>query len=151
MHAITAKDDCGDLCGLYLTVLENLWENDAALNEEITYISVDLAEAPGGMTAGEQAAVAWVFAGKHGAQPLTYSFEALKENGFVNEAELYWPEGVLFSITATENAKQTDKKILFDAEKWRSGTGAIFFTGCTARRGKGAAWDSYEPGSFAIA
>lgn len=145
------KDDYGDLCGLYLTVLEDLWTNDAALNSGVTYISVDLAAAPGDLTDGEKAALAWVFAGRHDAQPLTFGFEELKENGYVNEAELYWPEGVLFSVKATDNVKQSAKKITFDAEKWRSGTGAIFFTGCTARRGKGAAWENYETGGFAIA
>ncbi|MBQ6066534.1 MAG: hypothetical protein IJK89_06895 [Clostridia bacterium] len=145
------KDDYGDLCGLYLTVLEDLWTNDAALNSGITYISVDLDDAPGSLTDGEKAALAWIFAGRHDAQPLTFGFEELKENGYVNEAELYWPEGVLFSIKAKDNVKQSAKKITFDAEKWRSGTGAIFFNGCTAQRGKGAAWEKYETGSFAIA
>ena len=145
------KDGYGDLCGLYLTVLEDLWTEDAGLNENITYLSVDLADAPGDLTDGEIAAVAWLFAGRHDAQPLTFGFEELKENGFVNEAELHWRDGVLFSIKATDNAGQSAKKIAFEAEKWRSGTGAIFFTGCTAKRGRGAAWDSYKTGGFAIA
>ena len=149
--ASAEKDGYGDLCGLYLTVLEDLWADDAALNEDITYLSVDLADAPGSLTAGERAAVAWLFAGRHDAQPLTFGFEELKENGFVNEAELYWPDGVLFSIRATENGKQSARKIAFDAEKWRSGTGAIFFNDCTSKRSRGAAWDSYKPGGYAIA
>ena len=144
------KDGYGDLCGLYLTVLEDLWTDDSALNENITYISVDLTDAPGALTDGEIAAVAWLFSGRHNAQPLTFGFEALKENGFVNEAELYWPDGALFSIKASDHAKQSAKKITFDAEKWRSGTGAIFFTDCTAKRGKDAAWDGYKPGGYAI-
>ena len=145
------KEDHGDLCGLYLTVLEDLWTNDAGLNSGITYLSVDLADAPGELTEGEKAALAWIFAGRHDAQSLTFGFEELKENGYVNEAELYWKDGLLFSIKATDNVKQSAKKITFDAEKWRSGTGAIFFTGCTASRGKGAAWEAYETGGFAIA
>ena len=152
VYAQTAdKDDYGDLCGLYLTVLEDLWTNDAALNSGVTYISVDLADAPGDLTDGEKAALAWIFAGRHDAQPLTFGFEALKENGYVNEAELYWPDGVLFSVKAADSVKQSAKKISFDAEKWRSGTGAIFFNNCTARRGKGASWKNYETGGFAIA
>ncbi len=145
------KDGWGDLCGLYLAVLEDLWNNDEGLNSGIAYISVDLDDAPGALTDGEKAAVAWIFAGRHDAQSLTFSFEELKQNGCVNEAELYWKDGVLFSVKATENARQSEKKITFDAQKWRSGTGAIFFNECTARRGKGASWESYEPGGFAIA
>ena len=141
----------GDLCGLYLSVLENLWNNDEALNAEIAYISVDLSAAPGGLSEGERTALAWLFAGRHNAQALTMSFEELKENGYVNETELYWKDGVLLSLKATDNEKQSEKKITFDAEKWRSGTGAIFFNGCTAKRGKGPQWEPYQPGSFSIA
>lgn len=146
------KDDYGDLCGLYLTVLEDLWNNDEALNSGISYISVDLNDAPGDLTDGEQAAVAWIFAGRHNAQPLTFGLEALQENGYVNEGELYWKDGVLMKISAPEGSvKQSAKSVTFDAEKWRSGTGAIFFNACTAKRGKGAAWEPYQPGGFAIA
>ena len=144
------QDDFGDLCGLYLTVLEDLWSNDEALNSGIAYISADLDDAPGALTEGEKAAVAWIFAGRHDAQPLNLSFSELKENGYVNESELYWKDGVLFSVRATAGKPQSDKKITFDAEKWRSGTGAIFFNECTAKRGKGPAWENYEPGGFVI-
>ena len=57
------EKDHGDICGLYLQVLEDLWEDDSGLNSDITYISVDLANAPGDLTDGEKAAVAWIFAG----------------------------------------------------------------------------------------
>ena len=152
VRAETGKaDGYGDLCGLYLTVLEDLWTEDAGLNGDIAYISVDLDDAPGGLTEGEKAALAWLFAGRHGAQPLQFSFAELKDNGYVNETELYWKDGLLFSLKATDNAKQSEKKIIFDAQKWRSGTGAIFFEGCTAKRGKGLLWEPYKPGAFAIA
>ena len=150
VRAESADAGYGDLCGLYLTVLEDLWNNDEALNADISYISVDLAAAPGGLTEGERAALAWLFAGRHGAQPLQLSFEELKENGYVDEQELYWKDGVLFVLKATDGAEQSEKKIAFDAEKWRSGLGAIFFEGNTAKRGKSLQWDPYQPGSFAI-
>lgn len=55
-----------DLCGLYLQVLNDLWDADAGLNSKIQYVSVDLSQAPGGLTEAEKAAVAWRFAGQHG-------------------------------------------------------------------------------------
>ena len=148
---VDKKADHGDLAGLYLQVLEDLWTEDSGLNGDITYISVDLENAPGGLTDGEKAAVAWIFAGRHNAQPLTLGFEALKENGYVKPNELYWENGLLFSIKASEKGGNSASKITFDAQKWRSGDGAIFFTACTAKRGDGIAWEPYQPGGFAIA
>ena len=147
---VDKKEDHGDLCGLYLQVLEDLWTEDSGLNGDIMYISVDLENAPGGLTDGEKAAVAWIFAGRHNAQPLTLGFEALKENGYVKPNELYWENGLLFSIKAAEKGSNSASKITFDAQKWRSGEGAIFFTACTAKRGAGAAWEPYKAGGFAI-
>lgn len=146
----TDEDDHGDLCGVYLQVLEDLWTEDSGLNGDITYISVDLDDAPGGLTDGEKAAVTWIFAGRHNAQGMQYGFEELKENGYIKADLLYWEDGLLFCISQPENGKSTAKKLTFDAQKWRSGLGAIFFTGCTAKRGEGVSWEPYEPGGFAI-
>ena len=43
-----------DLCGLYLQVLEDLWNEDDRLNGGAEVVSVDLSKAPGGLTAGEK-------------------------------------------------------------------------------------------------
>ena len=149
-RAIDDLADYGDLCGVYLQVLEDLWTNDSGLNEGITYISVDLLDAPGDLTDGEKAAVAWIFSGRHGAQGLQLSFEALKENGYIQEDELYWEDGALFSVTRADHDKDTAKKISFSARKWRSGTGAVFFLNCTAKRGDGLQWKPYQTGQLAV-
>lgn len=144
------KDDYGNICGLYLQVLEDLWTNDSALNADITYISVDLNKAPGHLTDGEKAAVTWIFSGRHNAQGLQFSFEELKENGYIDKSVLYWEDGVLFRISQSDTGRDTAQKITFNADKWRSGTGAIFYTDCTAKRGKGVLWEPYQSGGFAI-
>ena len=144
------KNDHGDLSGLYLQVLEDLWTQDAGLNGGAEYISVDLHDAPGNLSAGEASAIAWIFAGRHNAQPLQLSFEELKANGYVPENTLYWENGVLMHISKTKNGADSAQKIKFDAEKWRSGDGAIFFMDCTAERGKGVQWEPYKPGHFAV-
>ncbi len=149
--ADAGKADHGDLCGLYLKVLEDLWTEDSGLNGDIKYISVSLDEAPGNLTDGEKAAVAWIFAGRHNAQALQLGFAQLKEQGYVNANELYWEDGLLFSIKAAEKGSNNETHVAFDAQKWRSGTGAIFFEGCTAACGSGRAWKDYKVGSFAIA
>ena len=146
-----AQADHGDLCGVYLQVLEDLWANDSGLNGDITYISVDLKKAPGNLTDGEKAAITWILSGRLHAQGLQFSFEELKENGYVDESFPAWEDGVLFSITEAENGKNTANRITFNAQKWSSGLGAIFFTDCTAKRGKGVQWKPYQIGGFAIA
>lgn len=142
--------DHGDLCGLYLQVLEDLWTEDSGLNGDIVYVSVDLNDAPGGLTEGEKAAVTWVFSGRHNVQGLRLGFEELKAQGYVKADELFWKDGLLFSIKAAAGARNSADKITFNAQKWRSGDGALFFNDCTAARGSGMQWDPYKPGSFAV-
>ena len=146
----TDKNDHGDLCGLYLQVLEDLWEDDSGLNSDITYISVDLEDAPGSLTDGEKSAIAWIFSGARDKQALQFSFEELKENGYIDESILYWEDGVLLSIKKADKGTDSAQKISFDAQKWRSGVGAIFYMDCTAERATGVQWKQYETGSFAI-
>ncbi len=143
-------NDHGDLCGLYLQVLEDLWEDDSGLNGDITYISVDLDDAPGALTDGEKAAIAWIFSGAHGKQGLRFGFEELRENGYIDKNVLYWEDGVLFSIKKTDKGTDSAQKISFDAEKWRSGEGAVFYLDCSAKRGAGVQWEPYKAGHFAV-
>ena len=138
-----------DLCGLYLQVLEDLWNADGGLNGGAEIVSVDLSKAPGGLTAGEKDAVAYVFAQKHGVQGLTMTFDELREEGYLagekleNGSTAYsFTNGLLFAITPDEGADgdYTAPVIAFDAEKWRSPLGAYCFTKCTASRG-GSGWE----------
>ena len=68
---------CYDLSGLYLKVLEDLWEVDAGLNGDIKYISIDLSKAPGELTEGEKSAISYIFAKAHDKQCLQLTFEEL--------------------------------------------------------------------------
>lgn len=77
-----------DLCGLYLQVLEDLWSADDGLNGGAELVSVDLSKAPGGLTAGEKAAIAYVFAQKHDVQGLTMTFDELREQGYLTGEKL---------------------------------------------------------------
>ena len=95
-----------DLCGLYLQVLEDLWNEDDGLNGGAEVVSVDLSKAPGGLTAGEKAAVAYIYAQKHGVQGLTMTFDELREEGYLMGEKLEggstaysFTNGLLFTIT----------------------------------------------------
>lgn len=148
---ISSEKVRNDYPGLYLKVLEDLWTDDDGLNNDAEYVSVDLSKAPGELWEGEKAAIAWIFASHHQAQALTFSFEELVEEGYVNESELYWKNGILFSIKENNSSASGENTISFNTQKWRSGTGAIMYDGCKASFKKDGSWKPYKVGSFAIA
>ena len=153
-----------DVCGLYLQVLEDLWNADPGLNSEIKYISVDLTDAPGNLTDGEKAAIAWIFGGKHGVQALTLSSEELKEQGYFteivytgtglpmssddNRPKAYlWEDGVLFTIIdnmGQDAVSYSLPVIKFNAWKWRTPLGAYWFSNCSAVWPQMGTWSSYN-------
>ena len=157
--SFTRETDSGvyDLCGLYLQVLEDLWNKDAGLNDGAEIVSVDLSKTPGGLTAGEKAAIAYVFAQKHGVQGLTMTFDELREEGYLagektedGKMAYSFANGLLFTVTPDGSAPGDDSApvIAFAAEKWRSPLGAYFFTKCTASRGE-SGWE-YSVGAEMI-
>ena len=94
-------------------MLEDLWNTDDGLNGGAEVVSVDLSKAPGGLTAGEKAAVAYVFAQKHGVQGLTMTFDELREEGYLTGEKLEggstaysFTNGLLFTITPEETQGQ---------------------------------------------
>lgn len=144
-----------DLCGLYLQVLNDLWEADRGLNDGIHYVSVDLSGAPGGLTEGEKAAVAWIFAGTHQVECLELSYEELREQGYLTQTQTggasdkaavwQWDDGVLFSITQDpDGAEDTFPVLKFDAAKWRSPLGTYYFSGCSASWPEEGGWSGYS-------
>ena len=141
-----------DVAGLYLQVLEDLWDTDPALNEGITYISVDLSEAPGDLTDEEKAEIAETFASAHQKLPLTLGYRELIDQGYFTEEDGGWKEGMLFQITASEGTEidQSPADMKFDAEKWRASLGADFYMDCTPVWSETGACDGFETGGYAI-
>ncbi len=117
-----------DLCGLYLQVLEDLWNEDDGLNGGAEVVSVDLSKAPGGLTAGEKAAVAYIYAQKHGVQGLTMTFDELREEGYLTGEKLEggstaysFTNGLLFTITPDESAEGRVFRCRWSASALKSG------------------------------
>ena len=153
-----------DVCGLYLQVLEDLWNAEAGLNSEIQYISVDLTDAPGNLTDGEKAAIAWIFGGKHGVQALTLNSEELKEQGYFTEIvytgtgmpmsvdddrpkAYLWEDGVLFTIIdnmGQDAVSYSLPVVKFNAWKWRTPLGAYYFHNCSVVWPQMGTWSSYN-------
>lgn len=153
-----------DLCGLYLQVLDDLWQRDPALNENISQIALDLSQAPGELTEGEQAALVWRFGELHGVEAFAATFEELEKWGYLHAqplgedtrsgaAFLHWEDGCLFSIKANENLEDETYSlpvIFFDAEKWRSSLAAYCFYDCSAMWAEGGSWNGYQIGGEMI-
>ena len=142
-----------------MKVQDYLWEVDSGLNGGAEYVSIDLSEAPGGLTDGEKSAIAWIFENKHDVKALTLTMEELKNEGYLTAAggsnDLHqWDNGVLFTITDDFGEDQTEfyslPMIKFNAMKWRSPLGAYMFTGCSAVWPQMGTWEDYNVGAHAI-
>lgn len=148
-----------DLCGLYLQVLEDLWEKDSGLNADASLISVDLSAAPGGLTDGEREAIAWVFAASHEAEALSLSYDELLDGGYLtatpddgeDRAAYSFENGLLFAIMVFDSPDETEgMTVSFSAEKWRSPLGAYWLDACTATCTENGRWNGYRIGAEMI-
>ena len=153
-----------DLCGLYLQVLDDLWQKDPGLNEDVSQIALDLSQAPGELTEGEKLALVHRFGELHGVEAFAATFEELKEQGYLTSEPLgdgapegaafvRWEDGCLFSITPSEDHEEESYSLptlFFNAEKWRSSLGAYGFYDCSAGWGQVSTWNGYQIGSEMI-
>ena len=128
------------LTELYMQVLEDLWVTDSALNADISIIGMDLTGTS--LSEEDRTALAEAFAENHGVALVEGTWKELCDAGYIDVENLYWADGCHFSITETEEGT-------FDAQKWRSGLGAYFFTDCTAEQSEAGEW-SYTVGAHAI-
>ena len=99
------------------------------------------------------------FASEHDLPYIAGTWEELCEQGLIDKENLYWNDGLFFSIKTNEDAVRYLPDIIegnsvpeltsFDAYKWRSGLGAYFFGQCTAQKNADGKW-SYTVGQEAI-
>lgn len=158
-----------DLCGLYLQVLDDLWQKDPALNENITMVSLDLSQAPGELLESEKAALVWRFGELHGVEALALTFEELKEQGYLTASPLstpapeegqdlsqlwtQWDDGCLFTITPNKDHEEEAYSLpvlFFNAEKWRTPLGAYCLYDCSALWPETGTWSGYTVGGEMI-
>ena len=137
-----------DVCELYLEVLEDLWNVDSGLNSGISQIGIDLSELSH-LTELEKETVMHEFASRHNLPFIAGTWEELCEQGYIDRANLYWEDGLFFSIKTNEDGDSALECTAFDAQKWRSGKGAYFFDQCTAQKNADGKW-SYTVGRAAI-
>lgn len=153
-----------DLCGLYLQVLDDLWQKDPGLNSGITVAGLDLSQAPGELLESEKSALAWRFGELHGVEVVEGTFDELVEQDYItivpNDPECdcipgpYWEDGCLFTISpshAHDDEVYSGLPVLFfDAQKWCSPLGAYYFQDCSAAWPESGTWSGYNIGAEAI-
>ena len=148
-----------DRCELYLRVLKDLWDTDPGMNGGVTQIGVDLSELTD-LTEEEKTYVIQTFADSLGLPYLTGTWTELCDRGVIDREHLVWEDGLLFSVKTVHSfqwiygipapSEEAPELMAFDAQKWRSGTGAIFFNTCIAKKNPDGAW-TYTVGSHAVA
>ena len=143
--SLSREDDARyDLCGLYLQVLEDLWATAPALNDGVAQLGLDLSQTR--LSPAEQGAVGVALSWQRDCPVLTGTWEALADQGYIDRERVEWDDGLFLSL-AEENPSGA---LTFTAQKWRSGTGAYWFTHCTARQNPSGHWDGYTVGGEAI-
>lgn len=139
---ITGRGD--DLVGFYQTVLSDLWNTDEGLNGGLELLAFDLSQTAN-LTEGEKSALVYLVSGAYDLPVITGTFDELCRQGYIDREALRFETGMLLKLTVTDTAEDS---FTFDAEKWRSGTGAFYFHNCSAEKQDGV-W-SYTVGSYMI-
>ncbi len=120
---VTLKEPGNDYYGVWLAILTALWEEDPGLNDDADYFGFDLTGLST-LNAQEARILGTLFSQSLGKIPLFGTYEELVEQGYINDAELYWEDGLLFTLAEDSVA---DDRVGFQCSKWRSGLGAIFY------------------------
>lgn len=140
----TTKNLEGTLVGMYIDVIDRLWETDSGLNgEDVKKIGFDLSELIN-LTKEEKEQLIDIVAEKYEREPLIGTFDELSKEGYIAGVE-GWSDGILITIKVTKVGKDS---FIFDATKWRSGDGAYYFFNCEGIL-KDGSW-SYRIGEEAI-
>ena len=132
-----------DLCGLYLQVLSDLAEG----GEET--VAVDLSQAPGDLTEGEKAAIAWRFrelcdaglADPENAAPGTARFTIRAAS---------WEEGEAYSLPVLKFEAERSQTLPAGPDDARPATARVL-QDCTAVWPEFGAWTGYQVGSEVLA
>lgn len=134
-HSVTVKERQPDYYSLYDQILEDIFAQDEALNSSAVYFGFDFTGVDA-LRENEKLLLAWNFSTAHSAEPLQGTIQELMDEGYIDEENLYWEDGVHFTI---KEEKVEQSTVTFSVTKWRSGLGAIGYTN-TASQDKHGEW-----------
>ncbi len=129
------------LVPFYMQVLNDVYQTDTALNSNAEMLAFDLSQTTN-LTESEKNAFLYLSGNKYGKEAFFASYDDLKEQGYLSEDGLFFENGVLITIVVSEVG--LDDGFEFSVSKWRSGTGAVGYSECIAKKKKDS-W-TYEPG-----
>ena len=127
---IHIKEQKEDIVGLYRKVVADLYEVDPGLNDDIEILAFDLTEVSN-LSEVEKTALIYLIGNTYKMEAIAGTFDELCEQGYINKDKLYFEKGLLFTIRDT---LISGDRFTFNAEKWRSGLGAYYFSDCTAHK-----------------
>lgn len=157
----STNNEYANIVNLYTQVFSDILKDDEGLNFDINYIGLDLVDAPGNLNQTEMNVIAYLLTEDEYIQKMDSSptfllgnYDDFVEQGYINDKDLYWEDGIILSIRKSESngqdSKPSNQELMFDAVKWRSGDGAIFYNNCIAIKDDNGYWMDYEIGEFAI-
>lgn len=111
----------------YITIIDDIYRDDSALNSDINMIALDLSEVTNLSEADKEILLMKVH-DRYGLEVKESTFDQLVKEGLINKKELYFPKGILITISNSEY-NEGKKTLKYDIEKWRSGLGAIGYEG----------------------
>jgi hypothetical protein len=158
---ITVIEDGDDMVGLYLDILEALWNDDPALNPSGSGVhkseSGSTAVGKGGniaydltglnnLTEGEKGALIWLNSERLGTGGFAATYDELVNDGYIEPLVGFKDTNNLLIEISTKEERASSFK--FKMSKRVGGLGANWYDDCTATK-KNGEW-SFELGGFAV-
>lgn len=129
----------------YLALIDDIYRVDEGLNSDIDTIAFDTSEWIN-LTDSEKELIFQKVKATYGYEVIEGTFDELKEQGLIDQDNLYFPKGVLIKVTKMKYDKEKEE-ITCSIEKWRSGLGAIGANEVTATF-KDDKWNIVKEGNW---
>ena len=107
----------------YMALIDDIYQDDAALNSDISILAIDTAEMTN-ITENEKQRLFIKLQDIYDLEVVEGTFDELVEKGLIDKANLFFEKGVLIKIKKPIYDEKK-KRLKCGIEKWRSGLGAI--------------------------
>ncbi|MDD5935845.1 MAG: DUF3221 domain-containing protein [Clostridiales bacterium] len=123
---IEVVEQTGDLMGMYLRIIKELYEEDPGLNSGINTIVLDLTNI-NNLTEDQKEILRYLVDCEYEQEVRFGTIEQLQVEGVIKD--LYYEDGIVFILS---DQALKDNKFEFKVQKWRSGLGSIGYNNCKA-------------------